>query len=734
MAFSIKQKKYWIIGTFLILLLITLLLLPTLIKNYTTKNSKELFGRQINVEKLNYNYFTSTAKIIDFKMLESNDSDTFISFDTLIVNLEPFRLLFGEKNVEQFYVKGLDVNIKMRDSSFNFDDLIAFYSKSADTVNETEEDAFKYDLSKLELKEANFYFDDQNVGKETHIENFSFFIPQIVWNQGEKSKADLAFNFKNGGYFKSDLNINPVSGDFDASIEVNRLNLNSFYEYVAQYAEINDFNGSLNSNIRIVGNTEAPEKSLLSGEVEVSEFNMTDKNDKAFLKTDLAKIGLNEIDSSNSAYKIGTIELQRPYIYFEMDSITNNFSKIFKLEEDSVESQTNKSDNATATIYYEIEKLKVNSGLMDYSDNLTGQRFDYHLNDIAIDTDKIVSTADWITIYSDMLLNNRGTLKSKLGINPKAYDNLNLDIVIENFLLSDINIYANYYTGHNVLKGDFYYYSKSKLTNGAINSENQLVVKNVSVENQKGGLYTLPLKFALFLLKDKNGDVNLTVPVRGDLNDPEINIGKLVWTTIKNKITGAASDPIGALAGLVNVKPEDYKALEFSYTDTIPNEEQYIKLDKLLEMETAKEGLKIKLEHFIDTELQSKALAVEALGQKFYTDKQKDYRKDEKAFTRYIRRATKNDTISVEDAALILVPDAELNALALKYQAALRRNTSAYLKSKKPNTNIEVVAAPAAEPEQTGSQNRLKITFDMLSVLADDPETAATAENPTSSD
>ena len=145
------------------------------------------------------------------------------------------------------------------------------------------------------------------------------------------------------------------------------------------------------------------------------------------------------------------------------------------------------------------------------------------------------------------------------------------------------------------------------------------------MENAKGGVFTLPLKFALFLLKDKNGDVNLNVPVRGDLNDPEINIGKLVWTTIKNKITGAASDPIGSLAGLVDVKPEDYKELEFAYTDTIPSEENYIKLDKLLEMETAKDGLKVQLEHYVDTKLQMEALAIDALGQKYFRDEKKNY-------------------------------------------------------------------------------------------------------------
>jgi hypothetical protein len=28
------------------------------------------------------------------------------------------------------------------------------------------------------------------------------------------------------------------------------------------------------------------------------------------------------------------------------------------------------------------------------------------------------------------------------------------------------------------------------------------------------------------LLTDKNGDIKLYIPVRGDLNDPEINVGK----------------------------------------------------------------------------------------------------------------------------------------------------------------------------------------------------------------
>ena len=79
---------------------------------------------------------------------------------------------------------------------------------------------------------------------------FSFVIPHIGWDQEEKSNADVKFNFKNGGYFESALNVNPVDGEFDALITVKDLELNPFYEYVLEYAEINDFKGRLNSQIK----------------------------------------------------------------------------------------------------------------------------------------------------------------------------------------------------------------------------------------------------------------------------------------------------------------------------------------------------------------------------------------------------------------------------------------------------------------------------------------------------
>jgi hypothetical protein len=96
------------------------------VKSLLDSNSKEWIGRSITWEKFKVNYFTGTAKLIDFKLFEANDTTVFISFDTLIVDTKPYRYFNGEIVVEQLYLKGLTAQVEMYDSGFNFDDLLAF--------------------------------------------------------------------------------------------------------------------------------------------------------------------------------------------------------------------------------------------------------------------------------------------------------------------------------------------------------------------------------------------------------------------------------------------------------------------------------------------------------------------------------------------------------------------------------------------------------------------------------
>ncbi|CDF78768.1 conserved hypothetical protein (DUF748) [Formosa agariphila KMM 3901] len=721
-------NKKWKIGglAFVLIILLILIFVPTVIKNYAINNSKTLLGRQIDIDKLKLNYFTGTVKVINFKLFEADETTNFISFDTLILDTEPYRYLSKELVVEQFYLKGLTVNVTQQDSIFNFDDLIAFHTSKVDTVQveaPEETEPLKYNLNNLELKDAHFVFNDKNVDHITNIEDFSFIIPFIGWNQEEKSNADLKFNFENGGYFTSNLNVNPTDGEYDARITIHDLYLNSFYKYAAANANINSLNGHLNTDIKIEGNINDAVKSIASGRVSISDFEMTDNNDEKFLALKNFKTKLQKIDYANSSYIIDSLSLTESYTHFKLDSVTNNFFKIFKIEENATATQDTLAEQPIDTtqvteektnLFYAINHFNVNRGVLDYSDNLTGEQFDYHLSDIQINSDSISSKSDWVNIYSDMVLNNRGTLKAKLGANPLDTNNAEIDISIEDFLLSDINIYSRYYLSHDILEGDFYYNTKTTIVDGELTSENKLLIKNAEVSNTAKGVNTLPLKFALFLLKDKNGDVKLDVPIGGNMNDPSVSIGKVVGTTLKNLIVKTVASPVKFLGGLVGGDPKDLEEIEFTYLDTIPTGKSIHQLDKLSSLEEKKDGLKIEMLHYVDLDLQKEAIALAELGQAFNTETKKDYTKDEKAFETYLQTKVGSDSISVKDAILKLSADINLDALAAQYNTLLIKNTEAYLKEKNTFTKIKVLAADPKAPGHTGSKSRFKITYDLL--------------------
>jgi len=716
-----SNKKKIVTGVALAILLV-LFFLPTMIKNYVVHHSKELIGRKIAIGELKYNYFSSTIKVYDFKMFEPNDKDDFSSLDTLIVNLEPLKLFKDKIEVEQLYIRGLMAKVIMTDSIFNFDDLVAFYSQPEDSLQTEVSKTYKYSISNIELKKSNFYFDDKNVGKETHIKDFSFEIPHIGWDQKEKSNADLKFNFENGGYFQSALNINPSNGEFDALVTIKDVYLNPFYEYVSEYAEINDFKGRLNSEIKIKGNTNEAIKSIISGSLSVIDFEMIDTSNKKFLSAKHIHTELESIDFFNKNYEIASLMVEDSYTFFQLDSVSNNFFQIFKLDQDTDLNASSiseiKSDSipikTVQSVNYAINKLTLDNGVLDYTDNLTGQAFNYNLSSIKIASDSINNKSKWLDIYATMLLNERGTLKSEIGIDPANFLNSTLDIAIEKFLLQDLNIYTDYYMGHRILKGDMYYFSKSKLTNGNIASENTLIVKNASLENSKGGLYDLPLKFAFFLLTDKNGDVELEIPVKGNLKDPSTELGPIIWKTFKNVIGKTVAAPINFLVGLVGGDPKELEELNFSFTDSILRPKHERQLSKLLDLEQKKDSLKITMTYYVDPTLLSEALSAEYVGLQFNNDTGDDYLKNEKDFNAYVFKKVGNDSLSITKAIKLLTENQAIDSLASNRREVIMKKVNSYLQLNYPITNIQLKQGNPEAPENSGAYPKFLITYGLL--------------------
>lgn len=706
----------------LAIIILILIFLPGIIKRYSINNSKELIGRQIELDKFKLNYFTGTIRITNFKMYEADDRSEFVSFDTLIVNLEPFQFFRSEFVMESFYLKGFEANVIQYDSTFNFDDLIAFHTPEEDSLNTdtVPSEPFRFQLSNIELKDAEFVFDDRTIDKITDLKEISFFIPFIGWNQEDKSEAGLKFAFKNEGYFESSINVDPIGGDYEAEITIQKLYLDAFTEYAAKYAKVNTLDGVFNSQINIEGNIKEAEKSLISGYFEILDFVVEDGQDKKFLGANKLDCVLDEIDIDNMSFIVDSVILFEPYVYFELDTNTNNFHTIFELESDpSDTTKTAESIVDTAatkisdSLYWAVNFLQIREGIIDYTDNLTGEPFDYYLSEINLDSDSVKSSSDWIDLYAEMLLNKRGTLQAEVGLDPSNPMEIELDYVITDFQLADLNIYSRHYMGFPIVYGDMYYKSETEIRNNQLTSENKLIIKHVELGDKAGGLHKLPLKFALFLLKDRHGVIDLDIPVRGDLNDPSVSVGKIVWTTFKKLIIKVAAAPFNFLSGLLKVDPSDIESIEYDYMDTTLTQKRQHQLDLLLDLEQKKEGLGIELVYFNDKELEKEVIAVEEVGKMFYAETNEDWLVREKAFRKFIKEKVPNDTLEPSKACLQIADPILVDSLATLFANSRLKAVADYLQTKSDSTLITSRFSSKKTLKHSGSNPRFEVKYTM---------------------
>ncbi len=452
--------------------------------------------------------------------------------------------------------------------------------------------------------------------------------------------------------------------------------------------------------------------------MEVNDIGLFDHKEELIAEVAKVNFGLKSASIATMSILFDSLTLFEPHLYVQIYDSTMNLVEYANqlIPGDTLQAETNiveeeNLDSDTASWFLAIDQFKIRDGGVDVSDKRTGEPFRYNLSKIEISTDSITSDMGWIELYSSMRLNNHGKLVASAGFNPINPMDLTLDYTITDFMLSDLNIYSRYYMGFPILYGDMYYKAHTDIREGIITSENKLIIHNVELGNKGGGLYDLPLKFALFLLKDKDGVITLELPVRGDLKYPQVSFGKIIWNVFKNLILKAVAAPGKLLAGLLDADSKQIESIEYDYLDTVLTSDKKNQLTLLLELERLKPELEIDLVYFNDPDLEKKELAVVEIGKMFFQQTGKDSGQNKDEFKLFVKELSKTDSVALEDACLSMVNQATLDSL-YKINSALRiSQITQYLKNSSDTTQIQVVPALPEAPKNTGSKPVFEVKY-----------------------
>ncbi|MCC5023840.1 MAG: DUF748 domain-containing protein [Candidatus Synoicihabitans palmerolidicus] len=151
-------------------------------------------------------------------------------------------------------------------------------------------------------------------------------------------------------------------------------------------------------------------------------------------------------------------------------------------------------------------------------------------------------------------VNGTGPVAIRGAFNPlsrPAYSQVKIDF--DRIALLPLDGYIGKYAGYGLERGRMSLDIDFELKDRELRSETVATLYDFTlgtkVENPDAT--KLLVSLAVALLKDAAGEIVIDVPVRGNLDDLEFRVGRVVWRVITNLLTKAATAPFAMLGALV---------------------------------------------------------------------------------------------------------------------------------------------------------------------------------------
>ena len=118
--------------------------------------------------------------------------------------------------------------------------------------------------------------------------------------------------------------------------------------------------------------------------------------------------------------------------------------------------------------------------------------------------------------------------------------------------LTGVTPYSGHFAGYKISKGKLTVDLKYHIENRQLTASHHIVVDQLQLGDkvESPDAVNLPLKLAVALLKDRNGVIDLDLPVTGSLDDPQFRIGPIIWKVFVNLLEKAVTAPFSLLGHL----------------------------------------------------------------------------------------------------------------------------------------------------------------------------------------
>jgi uncharacterized protein involved in outer membrane biogenesis len=262
-----------------------------------------------------------------------------------------------------------------------------------------------------------------------------------------------------------------------------------------------------------------------------------------------------------------------------------------------------------------IDRVRVESGLVDFADFSVILPFATQVTDFKGSVTGISSEAtSRASLKFDGRVDEYGlaTVEGSLSpFMPKTFTDIS--VLFRNVEMKPLSPYSATFAGRKIASGKLNVNLEYKVENSELLGENEVVLERFTLGErvESPSAINLPLDFAIALLTDAEGKIDISVPVRGNVDDPEFKYGQVIWQAFVKLITKIVTAPFRALGALFGSDSEQMDAIAFNPGSARLLPPELEKLKAVSEALKKRPQLRLVVEGRFDTATDGEALRAE---------------------------------------------------------------------------------------------------------------------------
>ena len=435
------------------------------------------------------------------------------------------------------------------------------------SASKSKENEFKFDVKNISVNNADIAlthlfegekiahkFDNLNLKVSDITSDFSKpFDAKVAMKSSQKLNLDV----------ESKIKIEPL--DVSAKIKLNDTNLPKYFAYAKPFLEADLASGQLESSAEI----SYAKDIKADAKVNIKDIRLNGKKAEkliAFKSLDLEKISFAKNDLA-----ISGVSLNSPFIKAHLSKERKfNLSQIVKEDKNKAKTEAKPETKKVASkkedeLKFSVKNFSLKNGEVDFSDASLFMPFATtisKLNGKLSDIDKKrPSSGEFQGVVGK---NGFAQITAKL-FPFELKQNTDIKLDFKNIDLVNVTPYSGQFVGYKIKKGKLNLNLNYSVTDSKLNGSNFINFDSLTLGEkvESKDAVNLPLSLAISILSDQNNQINIDLPVEGNLDDPDFKYGGVIWAAVKKLFADITLAPFRFLGNALGLGSKDLSSIDF---------------------------------------------------------------------------------------------------------------------------------------------------------------------------